>query len=102
MYEILFSFQAENEIEDAAQWYESQRKGLGFEFSLAFDEALHFLETNPKMYAVIYKEVRSVLLKKFPYSIFYILSESKKEVYIFAVIHSSRDPEIWQSRVELT
>jgi plasmid stabilization system protein ParE len=100
-YDLLFSSEAEMDLQEAIAWYEEQRTDLGFEFSLRFEEALQFLSERPQMYAKIYQEVRSVLLNQFPYAIFYIINESNKEVRIFAVIHTSRNPEIWQLRTEL-
>ncbi len=32
IYEIRFQYEAENDIEDAALWYENQRQGLGKDF----------------------------------------------------------------------
>ena len=100
-YRLLLSQEAESDIQEAVEWYENQRGGLGFEFALAFEESLQFLETNPKIYAAVYKEVRSVSMKKFPYSIFFIISDSENEVKVFAVVHTSRNPDIWQTRSDL-
>ncbi len=100
-YEPLFSSEAEMDLEEAVEWYEEQRTGLGLEFSLRFEEALQFLRENPAMYARIYNEVRSVLMKQFSHCIFYLINEQNKEVQIFAVVHTSRNPEIWQLRTEL-
>lgn len=98
MYKILISVEAEIDIFEAVDWYEKHRKGLGQEFSMRFEEILYFLETNPKLYPIVYKEVRSVSLKQFPYLIFFTIKESKNEVHIFAVIHTRRNPEYWQLR----
>ena len=89
------------DLEESIDWYEKQRTGLGLEFSMRFEEALQFLTEHPTMYAKIYNEVRSVLMTQFPYSIFYIINEPNKDVQIFAIIHTSRNPEIWQLRTEL-
>ncbi len=100
-YNLLFSSEAEMDLQESIDWYEEQRSGLGFEFSMRFEEALQFLTNHPGMYAKIYNEVRSVLMTQFSYAIFYIINELDKEVQIFAVIHTSRNPEIWQLRIEL-
>ncbi|MCP5502203.1 MAG: type II toxin-antitoxin system RelE/ParE family toxin [Leptospiraceae bacterium] len=100
-YKILLSPEAEMDIEEAVEWYENQKETLGLEFAMDFENALKFLYSNPKLYAIIYKEVRNVLLKKFPYAIFYVIKEEKKEVQIFAVVHEKRNPEVWKFRLEL-
>ena len=38
---------AESDIEDAYQWYESQRKGLGDNFLLCLEEALSRVSRSP-------------------------------------------------------
>jgi len=52
-YDLLFSSEAEVDLQEAITWYEEQRSGLGFEFSLRFEEALQFLTDRPQMYAKI-------------------------------------------------
>lgn len=98
MYRLLFSKEAENDVDEAVLWYEEQKKGLGQQFASRLEEALYLLETSPKLYAEIYKNVRSLMLKQFPYLVFFSVSDSAKEVHIFAVVHSSRNPAIWQIR----
>ncbi len=100
IYSILVSPEANMDLVEAIEWYESQREGLGMEFSLKFEAAARLLESNPYLYAKIYKEVHRNLITKFPYAIFYEILEEEKEVGIIAVMHTSRHPQIWQGRVK--
>ena len=59
--------EAESDIEDAYQWYESQRKGLGENFLLCIEEALSRASRTPSIYSPVYKEVRRVLIHRFPF-----------------------------------
>ena len=52
----LFTPAAEADVEEAFQWYESQRKGLGAAFRHAVDIAVAALESNPDGYTVIQPE----------------------------------------------
>ena len=98
-YDLLFSSEAELDIQEAIDWYEEQRQGLGLEFAMRFEDALQFLKEQPQMYAKIYNEVRSVLMNQFSYAIFYTINGLQKEVQIFAVVHTSRIPEIGRAHV---
>lgn len=95
-YELIIRSCAESEISDAALWYEKQRKGLGSEFLQSIDAALESIQRAPNLYTNIYKNVRRALIKRFPYSIFYILENGK--IVIIAAFHEKRNPNIWKAR----
>ncbi len=88
--------EAEAEIQEAYQWYEMQRRGLGDEFLVAVRQALASVERSPRLYPVIRGKVRRALLSRFPYSILY-LAEPESTVVI-ACFHGKRDPRHWHSR----
>ncbi len=99
-YEIILSKEAEFDIEEGVEWYDSTKRGLGFEFAYRIEEKFELIEEHPFMYAEIYKDIRRVLLKKFPYAIFYYVSEEQKEINVFAIINTQRNPRIWKGRVK--
>ena len=88
------------DVEEIVKWYEDQQQGLGHKFELIFDETLEKLKLNPYLSTKILNEVRRILMKKFPYRIFYVVNENKKEVVIHTVIYTGRDPKMWQKRVK--
>ena len=94
--EIIVQPAAEAEITEAFRWYEDKSEGLGSEFMRALDATLSAIQRSPTGYAVIHKQVRRAVLRRFPYGIFY-LSESDK-VIVIACFHASRDPKQWQDR----
>lgn len=82
--------EAERDLEIAADFYESQQSGLGSYFndcltadieSLRFDAGIH--ET--------YRGFQRSLSKRFPFSIYYILSDDCVDIY--AVLDARQDPE---------
>jgi plasmid stabilization system protein ParE len=75
----------------------TKNKGLGFEFLRAADAALSAVQRNPFAYQVVYGEARRVLLRKFPYAIFYLVEDNR--IVIIAFFHLKRDPIDWLSRV---
>lgn len=88
---------ARAEAEAAAAWYETQRLGLGIEFVLELDAAIERAAESPEMYALQYREVRRVLLRRFPYAVYFVREVGAVEV--FAILHQQRAPLSWQTRV---
>ena len=87
------------ELKEAKAWYEDQREGLGEEYALSIEEAIERISRNPELYAIVREDVRQVLVRRFPYVVYYRYENDKSErIVILAVFHASRDPENWQSR----
>jgi plasmid stabilization system protein ParE len=88
---------AEADIEDAYRWYEDQRTGLGAEFLRAIEAILAVVEREPELYAPIHKNARRVLLRRFPYAVFYVIQPQTIEVV--GCFHVRRNPRRWRSRL---
>ena len=96
MFKLIFKPLAEIDIAEAAIWYNFQREGLGEEFLLALEAKFNELQRNPYQFSIIYKNVRRAFPSRFPYGIFFITEENN--IYILAIIHTSRNPKIWKKR----
>jgi plasmid stabilization system protein ParE len=92
---VILSPAADREFEAAVAWYE-QNAGLGERFVEQVQDALDRIGQRPELHAMIYQNIRRVLLSKFPYSVFYRILADRIEV--IAVFHNKRDPKIWRSR----
>lgn len=93
---VIIQPEAEADIDDAYQWYESQRKGLGESFLLCIEESLSRVSRTPLIYSIVYKKIRRVLIHRFPFGIFYI--EGEKSITVLAVLHARRNPQTWKER----
>jgi plasmid stabilization system protein ParE len=65
--------EAEQDIEEAATWYEQQRLGLGREF---LDEVLRVFERlsgQPALYPEVHRKTRRALTQRFPFCVYYRL-----------------------------
>ena len=98
-YKLVITNSAQNDILDAANWYEEQKTGLGELLILSIDKCIALIIKNPFSFALIFLQIRRANTKKFPYSLFYRTDESSKEVIVFAVIHNSRSEKIWKKRI---
>lgn len=94
---VVFRPEAEEDTSSAWSWYESQREGLGAEFSAALDEFIARIESMPELYAVILDNVRRGNLRRFPYVVYYRPLE--KCIEVLGVLHGRRDPTVWQDRI---
>jgi plasmid stabilization system protein ParE len=98
MYRSLILPPAKEDIRDAARWYNKQSQGLGKRFIAEVRDSVQFIKQNPTASSIRYDEVRTTVLKVFPFMIHYTIDEDNKTVVISAVLHTSRDPEVWKKR----
>ncbi|MBI2994238.1 MAG: type II toxin-antitoxin system RelE/ParE family toxin [Gammaproteobacteria bacterium] len=97
---VRFEPQAVADADAAAAWYEAQRPGLGTEFLLEIDAAVERAADAPEAYNRQYRETRRVLLRRFPYSVYFLWEGGL--VKVLAILHQHRDPSIWRSRLPST
>ena len=90
--------EAEREIQDAFDWYEDRSEGLGAEFLRAADACLAGVQRDPLAFPKVHKAVRRVLMRKFPYALFYLIEE--ESIVVVACFHAKRDPIDWLRRAE--
>jgi toxin ParE1/3/4 len=94
---------AEQEAEEAAEWYGAQVAPLAIEFARQYAQAIDTIVEKPQMYVIAEDappgvECRNKLrLGRFPYRIVYAVFGD--EIYVVAVAHHSRRPGYWQGRI---
>ncbi len=71
MYKSLILPLAQQDIKEAAQWYNKQQKGHGKRFTGQVREKVNFIRQNPKASNVRYNCVRTTVLNVFPFMIHY-------------------------------
>ena len=81
--------EAEQDLATARDWYDQQRAGLGDEFLDAIALALRVLARDPGLPRFYYGQFRRVLLRRFPYRIFYQIIGDR--VVIFRVLHAKQE-----------
>jgi toxin ParE1/3/4 len=93
---IIFQPEARAEFDEAYDWYEGQRPGLGEIFAEHVQRVLDRIAAMPRMHAPVLGDVRKAVVARFPYCVYY--REEPACVRVLSVFHTSRDPKIWQSR----
>jgi plasmid stabilization system protein ParE len=96
---VRFLAPAEEEMLEAAFYYEMQVEKLGTNFLDIVEAAAAEIAGNPDVWPEIEKGIRRILIRRFPYSILYAFD--KNEVIIVAVMHQKQKPRYWLGRQRL-
>ena len=62
---------AVGDMEQARDWYEKRRPGVGVTFVTRVDEAIQSIAADPQVYQQIHRDVRRARLRRFPYGLYY-------------------------------
>jgi plasmid stabilization system protein ParE len=92
--QLEFAPEARVEIIQAAAWYNEVAPGLGQRFVLEVDRTIERILQHPLAWTEIEAGVRRALMKKFPYSIYYTVQDTR--IRIHAVTHQRRRPGSWR------
>jgi plasmid stabilization system protein ParE len=95
-YDVIVSELAGYDIQEITDYYEIKQKGLGKLFLLSLKDTFRLLSLNPFIYVKVYKEIRRALTRKFPYAIFDKVDDNIKEVTIYTIVSSHRNPDLWK------
>lgn len=93
---IVLRKEAREEFDHAADWYESQRRGLGADFTAEINATLASIAADPDLHPPIYRDIRRVMAGRFPYAVLYRVEID--HILVISVFHASRDPAAWKSR----
>jgi plasmid stabilization system protein ParE len=93
MLRVVFRASAGAQVVDAQAWYDNQRQGLGAEFARSLESAINRVVRNPLAAPVVHQDVRRVLLKRFPYSVFYMVEGDA--LLVLSCMHTRRAPLNW-------
>ena len=88
--------EATQDLQDARDWYEQQRAGLGVIFAGRAATALDKIGQFPELYGLVWQDVRAAPIRRHPYIIYYRVLADRVEV--FAILHARREASEWQNR----
>lgn len=95
-YHLKIDVDALGDIQETFEWYEMQLKGLGLRYKNQTKRQINSLKKDPHFFSIKYNEIRCRKIEKFPFLIHYTINEELKAIIVFAVFHTSRNPEIWK------
>jgi hypothetical protein len=91
-----FHPEAEAELSEAAQFYDSRVFGLGRLFSSEVQRTVTLIREYPDVGAPLRLPLRRTLVDRFPYAIVY--RHDRESVLILAVAHLRQRPGYWRRR----
>ena len=95
-YRLVSIPEVDSDVESAFTWYENERGDLGLDFLNEVRAAYDRIAEYPLQYEEIYSDVRRALTRRFPYAVYFTIDGDS--AVVFAILHASRDPAVWQSR----
>jgi plasmid stabilization system protein ParE len=87
---------AEEEMSEAALFYEAAFLGLGEKFLADVDHTIDRLRRHPDVGVEVAPNLRRALLHRFPFGLIY--SVESDGILIVSVAHHRRRPDYWRSR----
>jgi len=92
--------EAETDLTDAAEWYNSREPGLGLELLSEVHSGIARALESPESFSRVRRSpaIHRVLTRRFPYRIFFIVRSDA--IVVFAIIHAARHDRVWKNRAE--
>jgi ParE toxin of type II toxin-antitoxin system, parDE len=97
-YKLQIDEEALQDIQKATDWYNEQLLGLGSRFQKQIKLQINSLKKDATLHTNRYADVRCMIIKKFPFMVHYTINNQLLLVEVFAIIHTSRNPKIWEER----
>ena len=91
--------EAKGDVGEAYRWYETQSTGLGLEFLRNVEATLDFVRRLPEACPVVHASFRRMLVRRFPYAVFFEVEPETGRCVVYAVLHFSQDPDKWRGRL---
>jgi plasmid stabilization system protein ParE len=90
-----------DDFDATVDWYEScANPDIAARFVEVFLSAVNRIAANPEIYRCVFLEFRRVLLKPFPYKLFFRIH--RDEIIVVLLIHAARDPKLVRNILRTT
>lgn len=89
--------EAEVELWEAVEYYESRSTGLGLDFEAEIEASVRAISQSPDRWPVRDDGTRRYLTHRFPYVVVYVLIPDR--IWIIALAHCRRRPRYWSDRM---
>lgn len=87
---------AREDLEEAVAFLRRISPKLAVRLGLELESAYSSILLRPEMYPLVYKNFRRTLLRRFPYSVFYVVNQPV--ILVVGIVHQSRDESTWKRR----
>ena len=84
----------ENDVIEAANWYDSHSSGLGDAFAANVLQTTESIISDPDRFALTVKGLRYQRVKRFPYIVLFSVNETS--LFFLGTLHTARSLEKWR------
>jgi len=89
--------EAEEEMNEAARFYESRKEDLGLEFLNEVQRTITSILAQPRSGPAVSPNIRRRIVRRFPFGVLYAIHSEK--IVVVAVAHLKRRPGYWKERI---
>ena len=94
----VFLSPARAELAETISFYNTQSEGLGYDFAAEVKKTLERIVQYPDAWTLLSERTRRCRTNGFPYGVIYQLRSDT--LFVVAIMHLSRNPETWKSRLK--
>jgi plasmid stabilization system protein ParE len=94
--QLVVSPEAARDIADAVAWLRERSPGLPNRFGAEIEDVYASIIEHPEMYPLVYRRLHRAIMRRFPYSVFYVVDAGA--IVVIGVIHQARDESAWKRR----
>ena len=94
---VIYTKDADEDVAESYDWYESREPGLGEDFLRCVEACLLTILRHPYIFPVAIDEFRQAPIRRFPFEIYY--EPADDSIIVYAVFHCSQDPQKWRKRL---
>lgn len=87
----------EDDLAEAAGFYEAEAPGLGEDFLTEVRRAVDGICAMPERWVRVSGPVRRCLLDRFPFALYYV--HDGDHILVLTVVHTRRHPGTWRRRL---
>jgi len=101
MYKVFFSWDAQADLNDIMDDYDTKKHKGGLAFFAKLDKVLVLLESNPHVFTKKILHFRRAFIKKSPFVVYYQIIEEDKDVEILTILHNKRGTDFIKRKLKL-
>ena len=89
-YKLVVHWKAVNELNEAAEFYDLKKQGLGSEFEDEIFVLIDLINKNPLLFPVKFADIHEAVVKRFPFVVNYEVAG--RQIVILSVFHVKQHP----------
>lgn len=97
-YILEFTAAAREDLREIVLWYRNEQEGLEERFLLSLKASTDSMLKNPFIFQVNFQAIRSLLLRRFPYRLYYFIEDDS--IIVLGVVHTKRSPKLIRKRLK--